>query len=179
MPLARFSSNLTPFLSGLYRNVFFNEPKSRQMFELVCIYSDRFSSLIPITFLTGFYVSQVVNRWWDQFMSLPWPDRLALKLVSFCPGTVNCHTIDLIKGIYSSIFAFEICRPLLQRFPPSTYVEDMHCIKYKWARPCEKTGPKNQWFKPVISENKSLVRKKLITGLKKLTSGFWDLAKIS
>ena len=34
-----------------------------------------------------------------------------------------------------------------------------------WARPCEKTGPKNQWFKPVISENKSLVRKKLITGL--------------
>ena len=48
-----------------------------------------------------------------------------------------------------------------------------------WARPCEKTGPKNQWFKPVISENKSLVRKKLITGLKKLTSGFWDLAKFS
>ena len=50
-------------------------------------------------------------------------------------------------------------------------------IKY-WARPCEKTGPKNQWFKQVISEYKSLVRKKLITGLKKLTSGFWDLAKI-
>ena len=50
--------------------------------------------------------------------------------------------------------------------------------KYR-AHPCEKTGPKNQWFKPVISENKSLVRKKLITGLKKLTSGFWDLAKIS
>ena len=48
-----------------------------------------------------------------------------------------------------------------------------------WARPCEKTGPKNQWFKPVISENKSLVRKKLITGLEKLTGGFWDLAKIS
>lgn len=74
-------------LSGLYRKVFFEEPKSRQIFELVCVYADRFSSLIPITFLTGFYVSQVVNRWWDQFMSLPWPDRLALKLVSFCPGT--------------------------------------------------------------------------------------------
>ena len=48
-----------------------------------------------------------------------------------------------------------------------------------WARPCEKTGPKNQWFKPVVSENKSLVRKKIITGLKKLTSDFWDIAKIS
>ena len=51
--------------------------------------------------------------------------------------------------------------------------------KNNWARPCEKTGRKNQWFKPVISENKSLVRKKLITSFEKLTSGFWDLAKIS
>ena len=33
----------------------------------------------------------------------------------------------------------------------------------QWARPCGKTGPKNQWFKPVISENKSLVRIKLIS----------------
>ena len=44
--------------------------------------------------------------------------------------------------------------------------------KKQWARPCVKTGAKNQWFKPVISENKSLIRKELITGLKKLTSGF-------
>ena len=36
-----------------------------------------------------------------------------------------------------------------------------------------------QWFKPVVSENKSLVRKKLTTGLKKLPSGFWNLAENS
>ena len=47
------------------------------------------------------------------------------------------------------------------------YIPTLH-----WARPCEKTGPNNQWFKPVASENKSLVRKKLSTSLKKLTSGF-------
>ncbi len=51
--------------------------------------------------------------------------------------------------------------------------------KRQGARPCEKTGRKNQWFKPVVGENKSLVRKKLMTGLKNLSSGFWDLAKIS
>ena len=28
-----------------------------------------------------------------------------------------------------------------------------------WLRPCEKTGQKNQWFKPAVTENKSLVRK--------------------
>lgn len=24
----------------------------------------------------GFYVTLVVNRWWNQFVHLPWPDRL-------------------------------------------------------------------------------------------------------
>ena len=51
--------------------------------------------MIPITFLTGFYVTQVVARYWDQFMSLPWPDKIAMKLVSFIPGKVN---FDLIAG---------------------------------------------------------------------------------
>ena len=82
-------------ISALYRNVFAYDPKSKQYFELICIYASRFGGLIPMTFLTGFYVSQVVNRWWDQFMSLPWPDRLALKLVSFCPGTVSDAFFDI------------------------------------------------------------------------------------
>ena len=76
-------------LSIIYRFILFPNPRSRQMFELVCIYADRFSGLVPITILTAFYVAQVVRRWWDQFMALPWPDCLALKLVSFLPGTVN------------------------------------------------------------------------------------------
>ena len=49
--------------------------------------------MIPITFLTGFYVSEVVRRYWDQYMSLPYPDRLALKLVSYIPGKVSNITI--------------------------------------------------------------------------------------
>ena len=49
----------------------------------------RFRAMIPITFLTGFYVSEVVRRYWDQYMSLPYPDRLALKLVSYIPGKVS------------------------------------------------------------------------------------------
>ena len=52
-------------------------------------------NMIPITFLTGFYVTQVVARYWDQFMSLPWPDKIAMKIVSFIPGKVN---FDLIAG---------------------------------------------------------------------------------
>ena len=88
-------SNHTSYLSFLYRMVFFNKPKYRQIFELFCIWADRFSNEIPITFLIGWYVYLVVSRWWDQLMSLPWPDRLALKMVSLFPGTVNLHTFLL------------------------------------------------------------------------------------
>ena len=57
--------------------------------EYLNFYLLRFKKLIPITFLTGFYVGEVVKRYWDQFMSLPVPDRLALKLVTFVPGKVG------------------------------------------------------------------------------------------
>ena len=82
---------LYSMISFIYRQVLLspNYAVQRQMFELICVYADRFLNLIPVTFLVGFYVSQVVNRWWHQFMSLPWPDYLALKLVNFVPGHVS------------------------------------------------------------------------------------------
>ena len=52
--------------------------------------------MIPITFLTGFYVTQVVGRYWDQFMSLPWPDKIALKIVSFIKGKVNHKWVTVV-----------------------------------------------------------------------------------
>ena len=73
-------------LSLIYRNILLDHEPAAQYFELICIYSSKFISMIPITFLTGFYVTQVVARYWDQFMSLPWPDRIAFKLVSYIPG---------------------------------------------------------------------------------------------
>jgi branched-subunit amino acid transport protein len=51
----------------------------------------RFLKFIPVTFMTGFYVTNVVSRYWDQFLSLPWPDRLAYKLVSYLPGQVKFY----------------------------------------------------------------------------------------
>ena len=80
------------FISIIYHHVLFYYPTHKQNFELICVYADRFSSSIPITFLIGFYVTQVVSRWWDQFMTLPHPDNLALKLVGFIPGRV-CNLV--------------------------------------------------------------------------------------
>ena len=58
----------------------------------------RYKQLVPITFLTGFYVSEVVRRYWDQFMSLPFPDNLALKLVTYVHGKVK---VALKKLLFS------------------------------------------------------------------------------
>jgi len=73
-------------LQLLYRYVFLQNPYQRELFELICVYFGRNMDKIPLTFLIGFYVQQVVSRWWNMFTALPYPDRIALKLVSFCPG---------------------------------------------------------------------------------------------
>ena len=33
------------------------------------------SSAIPLSFVLGFYVTFIVQRWWQQFTNVPWPDR--------------------------------------------------------------------------------------------------------
>ena len=76
-------------LALIYRTILIHYPVHKQRFELMCISAEEFSGTIPITLLTGFFVSSVVTRWWDQFMSLPYPDQLALKLVAYVPGNVS------------------------------------------------------------------------------------------
>ena len=80
-------------LAVIYRYGLQHDPFSKEMFDLLCIYSNRFSNFIPISFLTGFYVTQIVTRWWNQFMALPFPDKFALKLVTYCPGKVSTFRV--------------------------------------------------------------------------------------
>ncbi|VEL24458.1 unnamed protein product [Protopolystoma xenopodis] len=53
----------------------------------LCIYCGRLNEKVPVAFVLGFYVTLVVGRWWDQFMSLPWPDEIAFSLTAFFHGT--------------------------------------------------------------------------------------------
>ena len=62
---------------------------AKHNFELLCVHCNFYDQPTPVAILTGFYVSNVVNRWWTQFMSVPWPDQLALKLVAFIPSKVS------------------------------------------------------------------------------------------
>ncbi|RXM30027.1 Bestrophin-1 [Acipenser ruthenus] len=68
-------------LSATYR-VILTEGQ-RRMFEKLVLYCNHYSGLIPVSFVLGFYVSVVVSRWWSQYESIPWPDRLS--------SLVSCH----------------------------------------------------------------------------------------
>ena len=59
-----------------------------RLFESVVKYFDAFLSLIPLSFVLGFYVSYVASRWWQQFLAIPWPDKLFHTVACYIPGSV-------------------------------------------------------------------------------------------
>ena len=83
-----------------------NMHKVKEGFEIICVYCARFRTWIPVEFLTGFYVAEVVRRYWDQFMSLPFPDKLALKVVTYVQGSENVSNFFLIKITFPWDFVF-------------------------------------------------------------------------
>jgi len=76
-------------LQVFYRRVIFDHQATREAFELACVYAARFLEFIPITFMTGFYVSEVVRRWWDQFLTIPRSQKVAYRLAAYLNGKVN------------------------------------------------------------------------------------------
>ena len=79
-------------LSIIYRFIIFDDPRSRQMFEVICIYCGKFSNLIPITFLTGFYgaVHVLLSRFYPNLiliLSRFYPDLIQI-LSRFYPDFI-------------------------------------------------------------------------------------------
>ncbi|XP_055619428.1 bestrophin-4-like isoform X2 [Toxorhynchites rutilus septentrionalis] len=50
----------------------------RKIFEDIVRYCATYSTLIPLSFVLGFYVTIVMTRWWNQYTSIPWPDPIAV-----------------------------------------------------------------------------------------------------
>ena len=73
-------------LSVFYRYLMIHDEDVKKKFEQVCVYMNKFENHIPLPFLLGFYVTQVVTRWWNQFLSVPYVDGLASSLNIFLPG---------------------------------------------------------------------------------------------
>lgn len=73
-------------------------------FAQLAVYCEKQGSLIPVSFVLGFYVTIVVGRWWDQYLTIPFPDAIALFVSASIHGQVfltwsprNCILEDSLK----------------------------------------------------------------------------------
>ena len=73
-------------LSFMYRYAL-RTRESKARFEEICQYAQTYRSSLPISFILGFYVTVIYNRWWSQFNAIPRPDAIAANVAAHIQGT--------------------------------------------------------------------------------------------
>ncbi|KAJ0012687.1 hypothetical protein NQD34_017021 [Periophthalmus magnuspinnatus] len=112
-------------LSLVYRLALSESQK--RLFEKISMYCDKYAEQIPVTFVLGFYVTLVVNRWWNQFVNLPWPDRLMI-LISSCVqgndehGRLLRRTLVRYINLTSLLILRSVSTAVCKRFPTMDHV---------------------------------------------------------
>ncbi|KAM9619893.1 bestrophin-4 [Morphnus guianensis] len=116
---------LYALLSLVYRRLLTEEQK--HLYTKVAQYCNRSTDLIPMSFVLGFYVTLIVNRWWAQYTSIPLPDQLMCVISSNVHGKDERGRIlrrTLIR--YANLSAVLILRSVstrvLKRFPTMDHV---------------------------------------------------------
>ncbi|XP_016054324.1 PREDICTED: bestrophin-3 isoform X2 [Miniopterus natalensis] len=99
----------------------------KRFFEKLSIYCDRYAEQIPVTFVLGFYVTLVVNRWWNQFVNLPWPDRLMFLISSSVHGRdergrLLRRTLMRYVNLTSLLIFRSVSTAVYKRFPTMDHV---------------------------------------------------------
>lgn len=60
--------------------------ENKIIFEGLVKYASRYGDFIPMSFVLGFFVSNVMTRWWNQYLSIPWPTSIAVYVSSTIHG---------------------------------------------------------------------------------------------
>ncbi|XP_070350264.1 bestrophin-3 isoform X2 [Equus asinus] len=92
----------------------------KRYFEKLSIYCDRYAEQIPVTFV-------LVNRWWNQFVNLPWPDRLMLLISSSVHGRdehgrLLRRTLMRYVNLTSLLIFRSVSTAVYKRFPTMDHV---------------------------------------------------------
>uniref|UniRef100_A0A8C5STR7 Bestrophin homolog n=1 Tax=Laticauda laticaudata TaxID=8630 RepID=A0A8C5STR7_LATLA len=104
------------------------------MFEKLALYCNSYAELIPVSFVLGFYVTLVVSRWWGQYESIPWPDRI-MNLVSSGVdgkdeyGRLLRRTLMRYINLLSVLILRSVSTAVFKRFPSMEHVvtAGRHC----------------------------------------------------
>ncbi|XP_054837056.1 bestrophin-4 [Eublepharis macularius] len=118
---------LYAILSVTYRHLL-NE-KQKQLFSKVAQYCNRSTDLIPLSFVLGFYVTLIVNRWWAQYTSIPLPDQLMCVISSNVhgkddKGRILRRTLIRYANLSSVLILRSVSTRVLKRFPTMDHLVD-------------------------------------------------------
>lgn len=58
----------------------------QKQFQTVVKYFKGYQDFIPLSFILGFFVAIVMKRWWDQYLTIPWPYTIAVYVSSTIQG---------------------------------------------------------------------------------------------
>jgi hypothetical protein len=67
-----------------------------RMFENLSVFCAKHTSMIPLTFILGFYVSYVIGRWWNWWLAIPSPDHVAGHIANY----IGCNTSFRLSTLF-------------------------------------------------------------------------------
>ncbi|XP_028902586.1 bestrophin-4 [Ornithorhynchus anatinus] len=117
--------SLYALLSVTYRKLLTEEQK--RLYAQIAHYCNRSTDLIPMSFVLGFYVTLVVNRWWAQYTSIPLPDQLMCVVSSTVHGAdeqgrLLRRTLLRYANLSAVLVLRSVSTRVLKRFPTMDHV---------------------------------------------------------
>ncbi|GBN23320.1 Bestrophin-3 [Araneus ventricosus] len=99
----------------------------KRIFERIVSMCSTFMDLIPLSFVLGFYVSFIATRWWNQYVAIPWPDKLMNSISLYFPGTEEIDRVlrrTLMRYLNLSLILVlrSISMAVKRRFPTREHV---------------------------------------------------------
>ncbi|XP_034544218.1 bestrophin-2 [Notolabrus celidotus] len=141
-------------ISITYRCFLYEDQK--RYFEKLAIYCNHYASLIPMSFVLGFYVTLVVNRWWSQYTSIPLPDMLMCVLSGGLQGSdERGRLLRRTMMRYASLSALLILRSVstavFKRFPTMDHVVEAGFMSREERKKFEGLhSPYNKYWIPCV-----------------------------
>ncbi|XP_037621566.1 bestrophin-2 [Sebastes umbrosus] len=141
-------------ISITYRFVLYDDQK--RYFEKLAIYCNHYASLIPMSFVLGFYVTLVVNRWWSQYTCIPLPDTLMCVLSGGLQGSdERGRLLRRTMMRYASLSALLILRSVstavFKRFPTVDHVVEAGFMSREERKKFEGLhSPYNKYWIPCV-----------------------------
>ena len=108
--------------------------------------------------MLGFYVSLIVSRWWSQYTLLPWPDNMAILVISFLTGKEERQRLmrrNIIRYVLLSycMATRAVSFRVKKRFPDLQHLVDAGLMRedeYKVITNLDTVVAANKWFLPLV-----------------------------